>query len=348
MSSNSSNISWSNLIVSWLRQCSRKFYFGDILATHGRNNKLRRKFFELKQMQNISMWQGLVVDKIMEKHVVPAIASKVNLNFNHFADLAIDLAQRRFKFSEERLYLDRDLTKGEAGDDFCILDTHEIGVPWQADKVEQAHSNIRQAILNIPKTLMPDNKTYLLDYLLKAKNLFPNVQNWIAKIENANVNPQIDLILYDETWKPATIDWKVSASWVSDYSKQLVIIGLVIYLKRLEKADKAPYRYEDIKLFEVNLLKAQVKLHQFNEEIAADMIDFINLTSTDIQLMYDDIKKRRVTIEDFDTTDNQSTCNFCNFKPLCSFLIRNKFIYDEDAYFKSLSGAQPKSNRLFV
>ena len=332
-----SNIGWSNSAISWLRQCSRKFFFADQLASHGRKNKLRRKVFELKQMQNMAMWQGSAVDKIMEKHVIPAIVSKASLDFTHFADLAVELAKKRFQFSKEKLYLNEDLTKGEAGDDFCILDTHEINTPWKPNKVDEAYSNIRRAILNVPLTLMPDNKTLLLDYLSKAKSLLPNVQRWIAKVENTNVNPQIDLIVYDENWKPATIDWKVSESWVSDYAKQLIIIGLVIYLKRLEKVDKTPYEYEEIKLFEVNLLKAQVKQHHFTEEIAGDMIDFINLTSSDIKLIQEDIKARNLTIQDFDTTDNQSTCNFCNFKSICSFLIRNNFNYDENTYFKSLS-----------
>ncbi len=333
-----SKVSWSNTTVSFLRQCSRKYFFSQELAYHGRKGKdsLKRKATELKQMQNILMWQGSVVDKIMETQILPSIIEKSSLDFKHFADLAVDLAIRRFKFSEDKKYLDTDLNKTEAGDEFCILDIHEIGGNWSEIMFSDALSKIKKAVLNIPTTFMPDSKSLLLDFLFSANKLLPNINNWGVCIEDAFIKPQIDLLLYDVNWKPVIIDWKVSESWVSDYSKQLVIIGLVIFLKRLEKTDKKPYKYDEIKLYEVNLLKGLIKEHEFNSEIAADMIDYINLTSSDIKLIKSEIINHNIDIQDFDTTDNQSSCRLCNFKTLCAYLIQNNFQYNEDTYLKSL------------
>jgi len=333
-----SNVSWSNTTVSFLRQCSRKYFFAQELAYHGRKGKdrLKCKATELKQMQNILMWTGSVVDKIIETKIIPAIIGKQDLDFNHYADMAVELALRRYKFSAEKKYLDPDLTKTEAGDEFCILDIHEVGGNWSEKMYSDALFKIRKAVLNIPKTLMPDGNSLLIDYLFSENKLLPNINNWSVTIEEALVKPQIDLLLFNIDWKPVIIDWKVSESWVSDYSKQLVIIGLVVFLKRLEKADKQPYKYEEIKLYEVNLLKAQAKEHDFLSETVADMIDYINLTSSDIKLVKDEIKNNNLTIQDSDTTDNQSTCQLCNFKTLCSYLIQNNFQYHENAYLKSL------------
>lgn len=340
----SGNIKWSNSKISWLRQCSRKYYFADQLASHGHCNRLRRKAFELKQMQNIMMWQGSVVDKILEKYIIPDIANKKKLNFDNYSELAVDLAKRRYEFSENRSYLDKKITKSSVGDVYCILDTHEINKVWKETEVVEAYDNIRNSILNIPEIKMNDSSTYLLDYLTAAGLLIPNINNWQVIIESAMVKPQADLIIYDSQRKPAVIDWKVSKSWVSDYSRQLQIIGLVVYLKRLEKIDRAPYSYDDIKLFEVNLLKRKVKQHKLSEEISAELIDYINLTSSDIQLIIADINDQKLSIEDFDTTDNQSTCNFCNFKSLCSFLIKNNYKYNEDKYHKSIQVEQLVEN----
>ncbi|GAB1444674.1 hypothetical protein MASR2M41_02940 [Flammeovirgaceae bacterium] len=310
------------------------------MANYGKSNKLKRKAFELKQMQNFLMWQGSVVDKIMETLIIPEIVKKEKLDFHLFAEEAVSLADQRFAFSKKRSYMEEGVTKTEAGDDFCILNVHELEEPYTTSEISKAYQNIRDAIISIPDILMPDSKTSLLDYLKEANALYPNVTNRQIEIETANVKPQIDLVLYDKMWKPVIMDWKVSDSWTSDYSKQLVIIGLVIYLKRLETPDKPAFKYEEIKLYEVNLLKGIVKQHEFTEDVAAGMIDEINLTSSDIKLIREDIKENNLTIEDFDTTDNQSTCKFCNYATLCSFLIQNKFQYDENAYLKFIQDKQ--------
>ena len=333
-------ISWSNSTVSYLRQCSRKFYFAHEMANFRRTDKLKRKAFELKQMQNIQMWQGSVVDKIIETHIIPKIETKCDIDFNDIAEIAVDLAKRRFKFSENQTYTDNNISKTNAGEEFCILDIHEIGTKYNVSEIDAAYIVIKNSILNFPKIRLPLSEVFLIDYLKAANKLLPNITNWHVSIELADVKPQIDLILYDTNWKPAVIDWKVSDSWVSDYSKQLIIIGLVLYLKRLEKKDKYPYSYEEIKLYEVNLLKGQIKGHELSEDIAADMIDYINLTSSDIQLIKKDILENHLGIDSFDTTTNQSTCKFCNFRTLCSYLIINKFQYDENTYLKSVQVQQ--------
>lgn len=332
----SDRINWSYSTLGALRQCSRKFYFSSVLANYGMKDRLKRKAFELKQMQNIAMWQGSVVDKIMEISIIPAIANKEELDFVQFAEEAVSLAEQQFLFSKEKRYLQKGMTKTSAGDEFCILDVHELNRELPEEELLKAYRNIEDAVTNIQNIVMPDGKMLLLDYLKSASNLFPNVANRQVEIETANVKPQIDLVMYDKQRRPVIMDWKVSESWSSDYSKQLVIIGVVVYLTRQQDPDKPAFTHEDIKLYEVNLLRGSVKQHQFTEARAADMIDEINLTSSDIKLIREDIKNNNLSIEDFDTTDNQSTCDFCNYATLCSFLTKNKFKYDETAYLKSL------------
>ena len=145
---------------------------------------------------------------------------------------------------------------------------------------------------------MPDGQT-LLGFLKQCNALTPNVFTWKVEIEQAAVKPQIDL-LAQYNWKPVVIDWKLSRSYLADYSRQLIICGLVVFLKRLENKDKQPYAYEDIQLFEVNLFKRTVKQHEFTEERANDMIDEINLTSRDILLLRGEDEEP--DIDDFEGT----------------------------------------------
>lgn len=328
-------VNWSYTTVNTLRQCNRRFYFASILASHGRKDLLRRKAFELKKMQNLKMWTGSVVDKFMEVKVIPSIVSKQNLFFEELAEAAVKLGEEQFRYSKNGFYKDPSVKKSETGNAFCILDIHEAGVSYNEEDIAECYDTIRKAIKNLPEIRMPDAKL-LIDYLKEANSLTPNVNNWVVEIEKAKLAPQIDL-LGQHNWKPVIMDWKLSSSYVSDYSRQLMIAGIVVYLKRLENTDKKPWTYSDIKLYEVNLLKGVVKEHKFTEEKVHDLINYINLTSNDIHLL---TQQKDVDIEDFELTDDEGHCKNCNFQALCSYLLINNNQYDEKSYIESIQGRQ--------
>jgi hypothetical protein len=321
-------VNWSYTTVNAFRQCNRKFYFSSILATHGRKDALRRKAYELKTMKSLLMWSGDVVDKFMEKIIIPIIINKGELNFDELAAQAVKMAEEQFRFSKNSLYKDPSVKKGEA-DHHCILDIHEIHRDVTQEQIQQAYDNIKTGILNLPLIKFPDGKP-LVEFLRECDALTPNLHKWHVTIEKANLKPQIDLLAYSK-WKPVIMDWKLSASYTSDYSRQLIIARIMIFLKRLESTDKKQYGYNDIRLFEVNLLKGIIKEHEFNEEVAHEMIDYINLTSSDLFLLTKG-RPDDIDIDDFEMTDESSLCKSCNFQTLCSFLLSNKNEYNEKLY----------------
>lgn len=323
------SVKYSYSGVNTLKLCNRKYYFSNLLANHGRKDALRRKAYELKSMQNLRMWQGSVVDKIMEKTIIPAIRDKHDLDFVLFSQQAIELAKRQFKYSSHQIYRDPTIRKSEVEDDFCILEVHELGKNYTEIELAETYATIGQAVLNIPSVMMPDGK-FLIEFLKECNQLVPNVSNWMVRIERARLTPQIDLIAY-HNWKPVVIDWKLSESYSSDYSRQLLLCGLTIYLKRLEKSEKQPYMLEDILLFEVNLLKSVVKQHDFSQQNVNELIDYITLTSHDIKLLTDKEINNKINIEDFELTDDEGHCRLCNFRSLCSFVLLNDH-FDEKSY----------------
>lgn len=329
---------WSNSAINTLRECNRKYYFAHIMATHGRKSPLRRKAYELKSMQNLAMWKGSVLDKFMETILIPLIKNKQDLDFAALADQAVELAKRQFNYSKQEIYTDAFVSKTEAGANFCILDIHALGKEYAESEIAEAYSLIYGTVLNIPFIKMPDGQL-LVDYLKKADALTPNVNNWIVHVEDAQVKPQIDLILY-QNWKPVVMDWKLSNSFTSDYSTQLIICGITVYLKRLEKTDKPPYKYSDIKLFEINLLKGTVTEHEFKEERINGIIDDINLTSKDILLLTNGQEYDAIDSEDFELTDDENSCLFCNFRPLCSYLQITNNAYDEKSFIEFVQAKQ--------
>lgn len=322
----SDNVAWSYTAINILRECNRKYYFSK-LANHGRKDVLRRKLYDLKNVQNLTMWPGTVVDQFMEKRIIPTITAKQNLDFDLLAEEAVEMAKKQFEYSQSQAYLDPHLSKSGSGAEFCVLNIHELNKPYQEEEVAQAYAVIRETILRLPTIVMPDGML-LIEFLKSCNVLTPNVNNRMAMIEQATIKPQIDLIAM-HNWKPVVMDWKVSQSQVSDYSRQLIISGLVVFLNRQDKSDKAAYSYDEIRLYEVNLLKGTVKQHMFTEERANRMIDEIYLTSQDMLLL---LKEEPLEIDDFELTDNVSSCTLCNYRSICSYLLLHNNKFDENAY----------------
>jgi hypothetical protein len=330
-------VKYSNTANNLLHQCRRKFFFSQIMATHGRKNAMRRKAYELKSMQNLTMWKGSVVDKFIETVIIPRIRDKQALDFPKLADECVELAKNQFRYSKLEVYTDAAVSKNEAGADFCILDIHAMGKEHTETEIAEVYSTVHAAILGIPEIKMP-NGQLLIDFLKQANALTPNINNWAVYIEDAMVKPQIDLLAY-HNWKPVIMDWKVSDSYTSDYSTQLMICGITVYLKRLQSKDKAPYTHSDIKLFEVNILKGLVTEHEFSVERVNQTIDDINLNSKEILKLTGNREFDEQKIDDFDLTDNEGSCKLCNYRTLCSFLLLNNK-YDEKSYIEFIQSKQ--------
>ncbi|MDR3715876.1 MAG: PD-(D/E)XK nuclease family protein [Puia sp.] len=328
-------IPWDNTARNTLSECNRKYYFSQLIASKSRTKQLPRKVHELKKMQNISMWQGSVVDRFMETEIIPRISEKKPMDFTALAEQAVELAKKQFEYSRLAIYTDPVDGKLETAPEFCILDIHELGKPFEEREVVEAYDNIRAAILGLPEIRMPDGQT-LLGFLQQCNRLTPNVYTWMVEIERAVVKPQIDLLALHD-WKPVIIDWKLSRSHTANYARQLTICGIVVYLKRLATPDKKPYRHEDIRLFEVNLFKGVVKSHPFTAERANEMIDEIHLTSEDIALLLGE--NEEPDIRDFEGTDNDGSCKICNFRSICAFLYLND-VYDEKAFTEFVQANQ--------
>lgn len=328
------NIKWAYTNANNFATCQRKFYFGNILANHHHTYPLRRKAFELKQMVNFDMWQGKVVDLVIEKQIIPTIKRKGKVNFEEIAEFAVDLAKSQFNFSIDKKYSEKGVKK--TGNDFYqIIDIHELSEIPEPSKLQKVYDNVKKAILSFPKIQLPNNNMNLLDFLRLSSLLVPNVHNRSFTFEGIYISPQIDLLMYQDA-KPIIIDWKLSESDFVDNSRQLVICGLTMYMNQLSKYESGKtnqhYYYEDIKLYEVNLLKPEVKKHEFTAEIAHEMLDYIFLSGKNIAFGKKEKKWNNYNLNNLEWAENDNACTLCNFRSLCHFLFKNKNQYDEKTY----------------
>lgn len=329
-------INWSYSTINTLRKCERQFAFAKVVADHNFKNSLRRKAYELKQMKSLTMWTGSVVDYVMESRIVPLLKQKQRLNIATLADQAVSLAHDQFDFSKQQKYRDPNVTKSKAGEVYCIIQNHELGQPVAEADLQEAYDTIHQSILNLPLITMPNGNQSLLEYLHYAQVLIPNMMGWSFGVDSAKVSPQIDLVVYDQGFRPSIIDWKVSDSPTSDYARQLVVCGLALYNRRLANNAKKPYQYEDIHLYEINLWKGHVKEHAFTAERANAAIDYIYQTYGDVELLVGNRTFDQIDIGEFDLSDNDVICQFCAFRALCVYMLNNNLMYDEKKYSESL------------
>ena len=139
------------------------------------------------------------------------------------------------------------------------------------------------------------------------------------------------------------IDWKVSDSNTSDYSKQLYLAGIVAFhnIKKSNLAKhRTPPKLEDVSLYEINLMNGNRKKHPFTRESTAAALDYVYQFKDEQDQLSGNKKWDELNIEDYITTDKRETCMFCKFKPLCIHLLINSYTYNENEYYKLVSSEQ--------
>ena len=82
--------------------------------------------------------------------------------------------------------------------------------------------------MQIPGYPSPEEGETLHEYLLSSNYLQPDIKYWSYEFEGSKINPQIDLVRHKGK-AIHVIDWKVSDSNTSDYSKQLYLAGIVAF-----------------------------------------------------------------------------------------------------------------------
>lgn len=338
----SNKLEWSFSALSTLRKCNRMYYFQYLAPSHHFTNPLRRKAHELKKSKSLLMWRGSVVDKIMELEIMPRIKDKQPVDYSEIAVMAVELAERQFKFSEDKLYRVKENSESKVGADYCILDVHDTNVAYTENDLAKVYSSIKEIIHSIPLIAMPDG-SLLVDFLARASFIIPNLKGWHFEFENVRISPQLDLFMFVDN-KAIVLDWKVSESDVSDYSRQLVIGGITVldtYRRKSSEGKGRKLSFNDIRLIEVNLLKQSAKEHSFNKQVADECIDYIYLNSDDVEMLTDGKSFDQLNIEDFPITDKEGTCMFCKFRSLCTKILTNNNQYHEKTYDHTVPVKQP-------
>ena len=302
---------WSISAHNTFRRCQRQYLFGQIMASHNARDPERREAFLLKQLQSLPAWQGNLVHKGIQKYVVPWLANGSLPDRDDVIRQTLAMADRQIAFSSSCQYRVDGQSKSSAGDSYCALFEHEYGIGIAPERLEEVYETVSQCLRNL------FNQQDLLDQLRHHSG---HRSEWLAdfRVAGTHVVVQLDLLCFQGGQMPVIIDWKVGSSESSDYSHQVMTYALSLLRSPICQNVEA----EGVSVYEVNLLKNQIKPHIVTEDKIIETEDFVFQSIEEIRAVGGDRTFESQHIEDYELARSWMTCMYCNFRKLCTRLSR--------------------------
>ena len=291
-------------------RCKRQYYYSQIAANHNvKNDILRKEAHFLKQLTHSQFWPGKLVeaaieDVLIEGPINPSSRNIIQVLF----DYAKSLADNQFNFSLSNKF--RNVTQTAAGRNYFRLFEHECEIDDIAIKDSVLH-DVSKCFGNYPSIFLPEIGMPLHNLLTVADRKRKQVPVPI-ELFNANISCMLDcLVLFNS--KIVILDWKVSKTTASDFSKQLMLYALAISRSYWSETRQ----HQDIYSFEVNLYNAQIKYYKLDKDKIIEIEDYIFDFIRRIEDFTQKKKYKEFDIEDFPMCENLYVCENCNFQKIC-------------------------------
>lgn len=306
---------WSFSKSNIFRQCQRRWYFMDIMASHGKKNKIRRQAFLLKQLQSIHAWRGNLVDKVIEKKIIPMIryGRSPAANENEIIDFMINLMEKQIDFGINQRHLEEGMTKTKAEDIYCAFYDIEYNGSLDENKLENAKNEALISIKNLIHSELVKEFEKEKPYLIPQRPLS-------YAIDGNTIRAVPDLIALYRHKPPTIVDWKVHIG-SADYRMQLGIYAFVLAngnthsdFKSYERLLPDPTKY---RLIECQLLNNKNRFYSLTEADSIEIEDKIYNSMMSMEILTSGQDFHSLDFRDFDTPYSEKTCNNCQFKKIC-------------------------------
>ena len=194
---------WSYSKSKIFASCQKKWYYQSIVAYHKTKDEDRRKAFLLKQLQSIYAWRGSLVDKIIEKEIIPRIIRRQPINEGEIFNLAENLIEKQIEFGLNERYKEFGMTKTAAGDAYCAFYDIEYGKGLERESFKGVEKDIMKSLKNLIESKLLSQLIDERPYMITQRNLHYNLLD-------SSVTAMPDLIIFHNRQSPTIIDWKVS------------------------------------------------------------------------------------------------------------------------------------------
>ena len=278
---------------------------------------MRRRAYELKQLQTLQLLTGDVVHRTLNVHIQRFKEGKSVLDGSEMIADALKSFDARFQFSEQRGYATT--SKSHAGDVFCALVDHEYGIPVSAEDIQSWRDTIQKAITNFfTAEVDTRNGPLRVCNLLKSASFVESeYDGFDFHLEGVLVRLKIDLALLFRSGnqnQAVLIDWKLEKNEHANNETQLMIYGYGC-LKYWGLA--GALKPEDIVLLEVNLFNCTTKRYEFTDKQVAVIDDLMFESIRELKHVMNGRPYEDFRLTEFPLTQNANSCRICNLKEVC-------------------------------
>jgi hypothetical protein len=291
---------WSFSAHATFSRCPRQWFYRQVYASSLASDPSRREAHRLSKLESVQAWRGKVVDTVISETVIPRISAKRPCNVDEAKDKANDL------FASQR---DQRIVPNGTVSFFEV----EYGLPLTKDVFDKALTDIHTALENF------FSAKQLWEILQQEEALIPQ-RALSFKLGTTSVRVVPDLIVFRSGQPPSVLDWKVNTYPIRDYWLQLVT-GAIAVTKCNPHRDwpsgATLYDTHEVKLFEIQLLSGDVRIHTASEYDVYDAEDFISVSATEMELAGDGSDPKNLRPTDYPVTSEPRTCQMCSFRKLC-------------------------------
>lgn len=307
---------WSFTGSKTFANCQRQWFYRNYVVAARAKEPIQREAYLLSRLQTVYAWRGQVVDGIISRKVIPALAKKRCPSVAQVLAEAQSVFQTQRDFALAHGMRNPNFTK--PGDDFAAFVALEYGEPVSADDLAHAWQDIENALT---KFLSLDS---LLQRLMQARRLVTQ-RTLYFNIFAAQAVATPDLIAFYDDTPPLIADWKVHTYGTNDYRQQLATYALALERSKKHKDFPAQHwRATDMQLLEVQLLSdtAPLREYQLVEEDVEELEDKIVARYEQMSLLVDRQKRSTSQARAFSLARDPETCLRCPFRRLCQKEIR--------------------------
>jgi hypothetical protein len=303
---------WSLSAAKTFKKCQRQWYYKNCLGNAQAKDPLRRQAYLLSKLHSISSWRGSIVDSVISDVIVPTLKARQTPSLVVAQQKAKELFDRQLKFAGQHSLYQPGLSVSKIGDDFAAFHCMEYGGKIPEMEIENAKIEIDQALINLFSMSEVWSEINASQYLITQRPLsFSHTDETVRAVP--------DLIAFYSNKPPLIIDWKVHFFGVYRAWMQLGIYALALSQGNPHKDFPSLSRWKttDFRLWEVQLLKNQVRPYELDEIRISEIDNFIAESISAMKLITGNTKKTTLDPMEFLSASSPETCQFCNYQSIC-------------------------------
>ncbi|SKA41293.1 PD-(D/E)XK nuclease superfamily protein [Enhydrobacter aerosaccus] len=304
---------WSYSAGRSFRQCQRQWFFKNIVASARANQPLRRRAYLLSKLQSLSAWRGKVVDDVISKTLIPSLNRRDTVTLKTVKQKARCLFDSQLAFALRHPIDDPDLRVSREGEDFALLHGMEYGQAPTAQDVEQAWTEVEQALTNLYNMSAVREVLKSSDYVVSQRALQFELMDDVTALAFP------DAIAFSPARPPLIIDWKVHAFGQNDAWLQLAIYAIA--LSRSKRHADFPENFccapKDVVLLEAQLLTGSLREHDLGDDEIIEAEEYMINSACEITSLTEGKKYAELSAEDFRVAHHAETCQRCAFRTIC-------------------------------